>query len=287
MKNNLLILGAVLLFGNAKSQDVIILKSGEELENVKIIDTLQTIVYKKDGIGKSIAKADIFMLKYANGKKVKPKADGQQTTVSAPAAQPVTQTAPPPQKKEPEPIKAAPQAEPQTTEETTTSSKILNDLTTKLKSEGGAEKFIPRKFGLGANISLLGGDNVGGSILMALSGKHFRGELEFGFAGASTFYPGISEEDEESLGVYKFGIGLYGMTQRGRVNLYIGPSFSILYAGNSDGGSGVFQIVPTFGAEYGLSNHFTIGGDVGIALNFGSDVISLNSRNRFIMRFYF
>lgn len=74
MKHLLLTIIACLLYVAAQAQDVLIKRNGDELE-VKVLEiNLQEVKYKRfdnlEGPVISIAKADIFMIKYENGTKV-------------------------------------------------------------------------------------------------------------------------------------------------------------------------------------------------------------------------
>lgn len=74
MKNLLLTIIACLVYFAGQAQDILIKRNGDELE-VKVLEiNLQEVKYKRfdnlEGPVISIAKADVFMIKYENGTKV-------------------------------------------------------------------------------------------------------------------------------------------------------------------------------------------------------------------------
>lgn len=338
----LLLLGSYITY----AQDLIMLKTGDEIENVKVLDTLESVIYRNGTQAATIAKSDVLWIKYSNGTKVKLNANAKPAqTVVAPAKAEV-----PAKKAEPAPtVQTVPPAQttpPVKNDDVPKDNKaiagFLDELDKKLKSNGEANEFKPRGFGLGANLSLLGGESYGVSIVMPISfTHHFRLEPEFGFGTTdlqlSTFNSGITTpipfyinpdyyssgdfneySSSAKVSTYKIGLGVYGMTQRGRVNIYIGPSVmytkailgiekdfqgnELFYPGSK---LSYFQITPTVGAEYGLSNHFTFGLDLGLPIVFESyktvfdennnnqliidrrTKLKLLTRARFMLRFYF
>lgn len=68
---NLLLLAATLIYTSVFSQDNIILKTGDEIKGSVIKVGTSEIEYKKDSLSPiyAIKKADVFMIKYANGTK--------------------------------------------------------------------------------------------------------------------------------------------------------------------------------------------------------------------------
>lgn len=92
MKKPLLIVLCLLGIGPILfAQDIIIMKSGDEIENARIIDTVDNVIFIKDGNAQTLAKDDIFILKYANGTKVKFTNAGAGNAKKTPTSQPVKQ----------------------------------------------------------------------------------------------------------------------------------------------------------------------------------------------------
>jgi hypothetical protein len=137
-----------------------------------------------------------------------------------------------------------------------------------------AETVTPRVFGFGLKANVLNlidfiDDNLTPTkILLTISpSKNFRLEPEIGLVSTS-------RKDAKSNGML-LGIGLYPMMQKGRTNIFGGLNVNSLTVNQEQKSSISSQKVEgkftrfafgvKIGGEYFIGNHFSIGGDVGIA----------------------
>jgi hypothetical protein len=166
-------------------------------------------------------------------------------------------------------------------------------------------------FGLGLHIEQFKLSDLSTSVSLApvnkliftvTSNNRFRYEPEIGFSLVR------DKDNDLSSKVIHIGLGVYGMTQKGRTNIYGGVKFE--YANISteyfDWDSLVdetmkvdrFSIGPTIGAEYFLGDHFSIGGEISLIYrdlktknsqysydNENSDFVSIETG--LLLRFYF
>lgn len=152
---------------------------------------------------------------------------------------------------------------------------------------------------LSTNISLV---PVNKLIFTVTSKNRFRYEPEIGFS-----YERDKDNDLSNKTMH-IGLGVYGMTQKGRTNIYGGVKFE--YANISseyfDWDTFAketmkvdrFSIGPTIGAEYFFGDHFSIGGEINLIYrdikttnsqysfdNENSDFVSIETG--LLLRFYF
>ncbi|PKP37158.1 MAG: hypothetical protein CVT98_06470 [Bacteroidetes bacterium HGW-Bacteroidetes-15] len=139
-------------------------------------------------------------------------------------------------------------------------------------------------------------------IFTVTSKNRFRYEPEIGFS-----FQRDKDNDLSSKTIH-IGLGVYGMTQKGRTNIYGGVKFEYANISSdyidwfSDEKETMkvdrFSIGPTIGAEYFLGDHFSIGGEISLIYR---DLKTKNSQYSFeieksdyisietglLLRFYF
>jgi hypothetical protein len=172
------------------------------------------------------------------------------------------------------------------------------------------EAIVPKVFGLGLHLEKFNSNNVGMNISYAPANKivltitplkHFRLEPEIGFI--ITNDKGNDLKDKSM----HYGIGAFGMYQRGKTNIYAGlryiyiktddeyNDFSTSLKKTSNYKSNAFG--PAIGAEYFFAKHFSIGGEVGLQFfsvkltnnQYGPDnkTTYISTDEGFLLRFYF
>lgn len=137
-----------------------------------------------------------------------------------------------------------------------------------------SEKIQLRPFGVGLHIEQFRAGEVfnqdlvspANNIILTANIKNvFRIEPEFGYASYSN-----DDEDIENK-ASKLGLGLYGMFQKGNLNIYAGLHIEYISVKSTHStGFGppqetketAFGFGPVLGGEYFLSRHFSFGGNV-------------------------
>lgn len=124
----------------------------------------------------------------------------------------------------------------------------------------------------------------------------FDGEFGFGFQN-------YSDSESKSMGL-KMGIGAFGMTQKGKLNFYYG--LRVAYGHNSRNEEDfmtqewetktqkIYTLSPTVGAEYFLTNQFSIGAEFSLNVNFSDNQMwdegkstLINTNSSVVLRYYF
>ncbi len=121
-------------------------------------------------------------------------------------------------------------------------------------------------------------------------------ELGFGFQNSK-------DTEYKSMGL-KAGIGVFGMTQKNKLNFYYGlrVAYTHNYRNTEDYMTGewekktqkIFTLSPTIGAEYFLTNQFSLGSEFSVNANFINNEIweagksnLINTSTSVILRYYF
>jgi len=109
--------------------------------------------------------------------------------------------------------------------------------------------------------------------------QHFRIEPEFGMLWMHN-----KEEEESNLGV-SIGVGMFGMFQREKINLYAGGRFMFskaemggfyYYNGDQlDVKTTIIRVGPAFGFEYFLCKNFSVGGEAGFRYVFSKMKVAI------------
>lgn len=150
---------------------------------------------------------------------------------------------------------------------------------------------------------------LGHSILMTINtSKNFRLEPEYGKSSVTTTNDDNVTTDASLQGI---GIGLFPMYQTGKTNIYLGSRFtyhSYMFQQTSSDDKVLakqllngFSFNPTFGSEYSIAKHFSLGAEISISYYWKiSEYTSVNgqkvenskkyetlsSQSRLIIRFY-
>lgn len=109
--------------------------------------------------------------------------------------------------------------------------------------------------------------------------QHFRLEPEIGM-----FWLHEKDEDENNLGVSS-GLGIFGMFQRGKVNIYAGgriiynkANIQGTYSMNGESSTEKYnslKVGPSFGFEYFLAKNFCIGGEMGLRYSYSKTLLEI------------
>src|SRR6185436_2762462 len=137
-----------------------------------------------------------------------------------------------------------------------------------------AEKIQLRPFGVGLHIEQFRAGEVFNSdfvspanniILTANIKNVFRIEPEFGYASYN------NDDENQSNKASKLGLGLYGMFQKGNVNIYAGAHVEYVsikleetsgFGPPNEAKQTALGFGPVLGGEYFLSRHFSFGANV-------------------------
>ena len=109
--------------------------------------------------------------------------------------------------------------------------------------------------------------------------QHFRLEPEIGMMWMKN-----KDDDKGDIGISS-GLGIFGMFQRGKVNIYAGGRLLLDKAKVNDdyyyNGDYLplkytrFKVGPSFGFEYFLAKNFCIGGEIGVRYAFAKSLIEI------------